>query len=106
MNETSLSRSMQNKIRTEFPGVPFWKISDRFNGGHLDLLINFYGRFVWMEAKDPNRKSESRSWPRQKYNINLINRTGGFSCKYETVSDGIKFLNKIKNDLKLGENNV
>ena len=99
MNETALSRAFQEKIKKEFPGVPFWKISDRFGKGYLDLLINFYGRFVWMEAKDPNRKAESRSWPMQKYTIDLINRTGGFASKYESVEGGIEFLKNIKNNL-------
>lgn len=104
MNETALSRAFQKKMREEFPGVPFWKINDRFGKGYLDLLINFYGRFVWLEAKDPNRKRESLSWPMQKFTIGLVNRTGGFASRYETVDEAIIFLKLIKNDLNLGEN--
>lgn len=99
MNETGLSKAFQSAIKKEFPGVEFWKISDRFGKGYLDLLINFYGRFVWMEAKDPNRKSESTSWPMQQFRIHQVNKGGGYACKYESVKEGIEFLKKIRNNL-------
>lgn len=96
-----MARTGEGKLQEKFiaylesiPRERLWyhKVSDRIKRGILDIVLCVNGRFASIELKNPERKSESKSWPLQKRTINRILDSGGAAIATDRLQEAVDFV--------------
>ncbi len=82
----------------DLPNGFFWKSNDRFTVGVPDIIGCFNGHFIAIEVKKPGEKPREI----QKYWLNKIAESKGFSTWVDNIKDLKEFMTNIQKFLMNG----
>lgn len=71
--ETQVKIKIIKHLKKNYPGIWYWKISDKFYSGIPDLLVIYKGRHIFFELKTVKGKATKL----QLYTIEQIRQAGG-----------------------------
>lgn len=92
-SESNLTREVMSKIKLHYgQDVYYYKSSDRFTIGILDIILCFFGYFVAIELKVGANEPTTL----QKVNIQRIQRANGFAFSAKSWAEVQSGLEKIR----------
>lgn len=71
--ETNFKIKVFRYLKSNYPGIWLWKISDKFTSGIPDVLCIYNGRHIFFELKTPKGSTTKL----QDFTIDQINKAGG-----------------------------
>jgi len=92
MLESELKKKVLRMLKSEFPHVWFYKVSDKFCSGLPDIIMCFNGHLVGLELKRPGAKPR----PLQVLILEKIRKAGGFAMCSDNLDQCHHFLADVQ----------
>lgn len=94
MNE----KYLENKIKKYLKDNNYYHFkffaNSHTKSGVPDIIACVNGRFIGIEVKNPNGKGVLS--PLQQYNIDFINKSGGYAVVIDNYNDFLNFIKEIE----------